>query len=111
MKSFDEFWDKFAIGLNADENEAQSIWEAGAQSRQAEIDCLKVQLDGANERAMMTLNHKNKMVEKKDREIDELKKRIDTALNKSKDFYDFGDGESAMAFCNEIINILKGNQS
>ena len=38
----------------------------------------------------------------------ELQKRIDTALNKSKDFYDFGDGESAMAFCNEIINILKG---
>ena len=29
MESFDKFWDEFAIGLNADENEAQSIWEAG----------------------------------------------------------------------------------
>lgn len=76
MKSFDEFWNEFAIGLNADENEAQAIYEEGAQSRQAEID--------------------------------ELKKRIDDALNKFKDFYSFGDGESCMAFCNEIINVLKG---
>ena len=44
----------------------------------------------------------------KQAEVDELRKRIDDALNKSEDFYDFGDGESAMAFCNEIINILKG---
>lgn len=45
----------------------------------------------------------------KQAEIDELQKRIDEALKTSKEFYDFGDGESAMAFCNEIINILKGN--
>ena len=42
-------------------------------------------------------------------EVDELQKRIDGALKSSKEFYDFGDGESAMAFCNEIMNILKGN--
>ena len=40
---------------------------------------------------------------------DELQKRIDEALKTSKEFYDFGDGESAMAFCNEIMNILKGD--
>lgn len=43
-------------------------------------------------------------------EVDELKKRIDDALRESEDFCNFGDGESAMSFCNEIINILKGEQ-
>ena len=47
----------------------------------------------------------------KQAEVDELQKRIDEALKTSKEFYDFGDGESAMAFCNEIINILKGNKN
>ena len=42
-------------------------------------------------------------------EVDELQKRIDGALKSSKEFYDFGDGESAMAFYNEIMNILKGD--
>ena len=45
----------------------------------------------------------------KQAEVDELQKRIDEALKSSKEFYDFGDGESAMAFCNEIMNILKGD--
>ena len=45
----------------------------------------------------------------KQAEVDELQKRIDGALKSSKEFYDFGDGESAMAFCNEIMNILKGD--
>lgn len=108
MTSFDEFWDKFAIGLNADENEAQSIWEAGAQSRQAEIDCLKVQLDGANERAMMTLNHKNKMVEEKGREIDELKKRIDEAMWLLNTRHHNADVSNIIL---RMHKILKGNQS
>ena len=42
-------------------------------------------------------------------EVDELQKRIDEAFKSSKEFYGFGDGESAMAFCNEIMNILKGD--
>ena len=45
----------------------------------------------------------------KQAKVDELQKRIDEALKTSKEFYDFGDGESAIAFCNEIMNILKGN--
>lgn len=45
MKSFDEFWDKVAIGLNADENEEESIYEAGAQSRQSEVDELKLKIN------------------------------------------------------------------
>ena len=45
----------------------------------------------------------------KQAEVDELQKRIDEALKTSKEFYDFGVGESAMAFCGEIMNILKGD--
>ena len=45
----------------------------------------------------------------KQAEVDKLQKRIDEAFKSSKEFYDFGDGESAMAFCNEIMNILKGS--
>ena len=44
-KSFDEFWGEFAIGLNADENEAESIYEAGQQSKQAEVDELQKLVD------------------------------------------------------------------
>ena len=44
-KSFDEFWGEFAIGLNADENEAESIYEAGQQSKQAEVDELRKRID------------------------------------------------------------------
>ena len=46
-KSFDEFWGEFAIGLNADENEAESIYEAGQKSRQAEVDELQKRGDDA----------------------------------------------------------------
>ena len=46
-KSFDEFWGEFAIGLNADENEAESIYEAGQQSKQAEVDELQKRIDEA----------------------------------------------------------------
>ena len=46
-KSFDEFWGEFAIGLNADENEAESIYEAGQKSKQAEVDELQKRIDGA----------------------------------------------------------------
>lgn len=74
MKSFDEWRNAQRTQVNG--YTERDAFEAGQQSKQAEID--------------------------------ELRKRIDVALNKSEDFYDFGDGESAMAFCNEIINILKG---
>ena len=46
-KSFDEFWGEFAIGLNADENEAEGIYEAGKQSKQAEVDELQKRIDEA----------------------------------------------------------------
>lgn len=81
----------------------------GEQSKQAEVDELKREiLNKTNEAYADGQRSMRKMIKSNE---DELRKRIDQALNKSKDFYDFGDGESAMAFCNEIINILKGDQS
>ena len=61
-------------------------------------------VDGYTERDAFEAGQQSKQAE-----VDELQKRIDEAFKSSKEFYDFGDGESAMAFCNEIMNILKGN--
>jgi DNA-binding transcriptional regulator GbsR (MarR family) len=85
VSSFDE-WLRNHSRKKLSDVTYKEVFEAGAASRQDEVSKLQT-------------------------EIDELKKRINLALNKSEDFYDFGDGESAMAFCNEIINILKGKQS
>lgn len=46
------------------------------QSRQGEIDCLKIELNGANERVALMLNHKNVMVNQKNTVIEEKDKRI-----------------------------------
>ena len=47
-------------------------FEAGQQSQQAKIDALEVQLRGAEERAKLTLDHKNKMVDELQKENDRL---------------------------------------
>ena len=47
-------------------------YRAGQQSQQAKIDCMQVRLNGANERALSILNHKNVMVDKMQAKIDEL---------------------------------------
>ena len=78
MKSFDEWINENGFNFRPEQYDLYKyLYEAGQQSKQAEVD--------------------------------ELQKRIDGALKSSKEFYDFGDGESAMAFCNEIMNILKGD--
>ena len=46
MKSFDE-WYKEAKKLNNDGFSAKDFFEAGAQSKQAEIDELQARIDGA----------------------------------------------------------------
>ena len=45
---------------------------AGQQSQQAKIDLLEVQLKGAEERAKLILDHKNKMVDELQKENDRL---------------------------------------
>ena len=112
----------------------EQAFEAG---QQAEIDCMQVRLDGANERALSILNHKNVMVDKMQAEIDEFKKlrsldemainqlaqanqvwqikcdelqkRIDDASNKI-DFWVGGKNGDAIHVAKSIGNILKGNK-
>ena len=112
-------------------------FDEGQQSQQAKIDCMQVRLDGANERALSILNHKNVMVDKMQAEIDEFKKlrpldemainqlaqanqvwqikcdelqkRIDDASNKI-DFWVGGKNGDAIHVAKSIGNILKGNK-
>ena len=95
-KSFDEWV------VDAESWSERDCYEAGQKSRQAEVDELQLKL---SEDSRVLHN----VIDIERRKCEELQKRIDEALKSSKEFYDFGDGESAMAFCNEIMNILKGD--
>ena len=44
---FDKHWNEWAIASNCPEDEAKIHFEAGQQSKQAEIDALKSKIDGA----------------------------------------------------------------
>lgn len=74
---------------------AQSMFEAGQQSMQVKIDCLQVELKGAQERSQILLNHKNAMVGKLQSEIDELQKRIDAVRAIMNEYYTGSFDESA----------------
>lgn len=106
------------------ENSYKIGYQDGFNSRQAEVDCLKAELDAANERALMLLDHKNKMVDKLQEEISqtkqilhncldievrkhhELQKRIDEALVEIAEYY-YSDGMSDLVF-SDMAKILKG---
>ena len=116
MSEFDKHWDEWAIASNCTEDEVKSHFEAGQQSQKGEVDRLQtkidymqVRLDGANERALSILNHKNVMVDKMQAKIDELQKRIDDASNKI-DFWVGGKNGDAIHVAKSIGNILKGNK-
>lgn len=47
MSEFDKHWDKHCISSNCEEREARGHFEAGAQSKQAEIDELRKRIDEA----------------------------------------------------------------
>ena len=71
---FERYWEENASKDTwANKSVAFNVW----QSRQAEIDGLTIKLNGANERAMSLLNHKNRMVDKMQAEIDSLNKNIE----------------------------------
>ena len=93
-KSFDEFWGEFAIGLNADENEAESIYEAGKQSKQAEVDGLQLKL---SEDSRVLHN----VIDIERRKCEELQERIDVLSKKL--------NEMAHIFLDDLDDILKGN--
>ena len=73
-------------------------FKAGQQSQQVKIDCMQVRLDGANERTLSILNHKNVMVDKMQAEIDRVA-HILTYTN-----------HASTPLCNELRDILKGNK-
>ena len=76
MSDFDEWFKSLNEGgrttyfLGQEGKISKEAWDF----QQAKIDCMQVRLDGANERAMSLLNHKNVMVDKMQAEIDEFKK-------------------------------------
>lgn len=107
---------------------------AGQQSQQAKIDILEVQLKGAEERAKLALDHKNRMVDELQKkydamhnafivaddcrkewhesymsarkERDGLQARVDEALNMLRKLQ-YSSGERIY---NDVGNILKGNK-
>ena len=50
MKSFDEWLDTTKLRGYMDENSLEAAWEAGQQSKQAEVDELQKRIDRAVER-------------------------------------------------------------
>ena len=45
MSEFDKHWNEWAIASNCPEDEAKIHFEAGQQSKQAEIDALKAKIE------------------------------------------------------------------
>ena len=91
--------------LEKELTETQAFLNKQNHIKQTKIDCMKVELDGANERAMMMFNHKNAMVDKMQAKIDELQARVDEALYAA----DESCGVSVAAFV-KLNRILKGNK-
>ena len=143
MSEFKEYeeWEasldqKYLKQLSPDAFElSPAAFYAGQQSQQAKIDLLEVQLKGAEERAKLTLDHKNRMVDelqkennrlntwyknvklqlenkqidcdRSDKERDELQARIKQGLKIAEDLM----GEMQNYKLGESLeNILKGNK-
>lgn len=98
MSEFDKWWEENYMILSSDRTEAEDIYNLGVESQQAKIDLLEVQLKGAEERAKLTLDHKNKMV-------DELQARVDRVVH----ILTYTNHAST-PLCNELRDILKGNK-
>ena len=72
MSEFDKWWEENYMNVSADRTEAEDIYNLGLESQQAKIDLLEVQLKGAEERAKLILDHKNKMADELQKENDRL---------------------------------------
>lgn len=100
-QSFDEWFMKVSqdkLFWESPSKSAKMGYEAGAASRQAEID----NLEGEIKETQAFLNNQNHI---KQTRIDELQKRIDDAL-KELEFIHSNKTQNS----NNAINILKGNQ-
>ena len=97
MKSFDEWLDTTKLRGYMDENSLEAAYEAGQQSKQAEVDELQLKLSEDSR----VLHNVIDIARKK---CEELQKRIDGALKELEllNYYRTGNSDNA-------INILKGD--
>ena len=97
MKSFDERLDTTKLRGYMDENSLEAAYEAGQQSKQAEMDGLQLKL---SEDSRVLHN----VIDIERKKCEELQKRIDEALHEA----DESCGVSVDAFV-KLNKILKGN--
>lgn len=109
----------------------QRPYEAGQQSKQDEIDCLEVKLEGCSERSLAILNHKNKMVDNLQSEIDGLNLKIKRLIESEENIarscqgwrdahrelderiikaLDMLEGREGKVLFDDILDVLKGVQ-
>ena len=93
-KSFDEWLDTTKLRGYMDENSLEAAWEAGQQSKQAEVDRLQMKL---SEDSRVLHN----VIDIERRKCEELQKRIDVLSKKL--------NEMAHIFLDDLDDILKGN--
>ena len=133
MSEFDKWWEENCMILSSDRTEAEDIYNLGVESQQAKIDLLEVQLKGAEERAKLALDHKNRMVDELQKENDRLNtwyKNVKLQLENKQIDCDRSDKErdelqarvdrvvhiltytnhASTPLCNELRDILKGNK-
>ncbi len=64
MSEFDKHWNEWAIASNCPEDEAKIHFEAGQQSKQAEIDALKSKIDAIKNILSDELEYDEVLIEK-----------------------------------------------
>lgn len=98
MGSFDEWLDTTKLRGYMDENSLEAAWEAGQQSKQAEVDGLQLKLS-KDSRAL------HNVIDIERRKCEELQKRIDEAIK----MLAHGEGYGYEQCTRLAINILKGD--
>ena len=96
-KSFDEWLDTTKLRGYTDENSLEAAWEAGQQSKQAEVDELQLKL---SEDSRVLHN----VIDIERKKCEELQKRIDRVAH----ILTYTNHAST-PLCNELREILKGN--
>ena len=97
-KNFDEWLDATKLRGYMDENSLEAAWEAGQQSKQAEVDGLQMKL---SEDSRVLHN----VIDIERRKCEELQKRIDETMK----MLAHGEGYGYEQCTRLAINILKGD--
>ena len=106
MSEFDK-WVRDNFYAPYDVPTPDQAFEAGQQSQQAKIELLEVQLKGAEERAKLTLNHKNRMVGELQKQAITQGQNFNDLVQKLKDVEYFNqelqDQINKVSMCNEYF--------